>query len=172
MHNFLLIIWSMFLPSRTTSSVSSVVNTCSRKVSAEMTSKTEELGKEQYINFLYYYITVIFNNVGSSSHKEWVAFELKSREDFIFNTFILQRGMMPFNSFLARSILSRLAFKIKDFSGTTSYVLLSIVRGTAQLTEDEFTDYQNTLVEKLITIDTSYDESVTGLLRGIGSNVQ
>ena len=79
---------------------------------------------------------------------------------------------MPFNSFLARSILSRLAFKIKDFSGTTSYVLLSIVRGTAQLTEDEFTDYQNTLVEKLITIDTSYDENVTGLLRGIGSNVQ
>ena len=162
----------MFLPSRTTSSVSLVVNTYSRKVSAEMTSKTAELGKEQYINFLYYFITVIFNIVGSSSHKEWVAFELKSREDFIFNTFILQRGMMPFNSFLARSILSRLAFKIKDFSGTTSYVLLSIVRGTAKLTEDEFTDYQNTLVEKLITIDTSYDENVTGLLRGIGSNVQ
>ena len=44
----------MFLPSRTTSSVSSVVNIYSRKVSAEMTSKTAELGKEQYINFLYY----------------------------------------------------------------------------------------------------------------------
>ena len=162
----------MFLPSRTTSSVSSVVNTYSRKVSAEMTSKTAELGKEQYINFLYYFITVIFNNVGSSSHKEWVAFELKSREDFIFNTFILQRGMVPFNSFLARSILSRLAFKIKDFSGTTSYVLLPIVTGASKLTEDEFTDYQNTLVEKLITVDTSYDDSVTGLLRGISSNVQ
>ena len=163
----------MFLPSRTTSSVSSVFNTYSRKVSAEMTSKTAELGKEEYINFLYYFIPVIFNNVSSSSHKEWVAFELKSREDFIFNTFILQIGMVPFNSFLARSILSRLAFKIKDFSGATSYVLLSIrVTGASKLTEDEFTNYQNTLVEKLITVDTSYDDSVTGLLRGISSNVQ
>lgn len=171
MHNLLLIIWSMLLPSRTSSNIRSILISFYSQVNTEMISKTTELGKQEYINFLYYFITVIFGNLNSSSYRNWILFEIKNREDFIFNTFILQKNHLPFDSFLVRSVLNRLAFKIKNASGETSYVFLPIVLEPGMLTEVQFTAYQNTLEEKLIVVDTSYDDRSLRFLRGFVSNV-
>ena len=171
MHNLLLIIWSMLLPSRTSSNIRSAIIAFYSQVNTEMISKTTELGKQEYINFLYYFISVVFGNLNASSYKNWILFEIKNREDFIFNTKKKKKGHLPLDSFLVRSVLNRLVFKIKNSSGETAYVFLPIVSQPALLSEVEFTAYQNSLEEKLIVVDTSYDDRPLGLLRGFVSHV-